>query len=698
MQGATPTFLLDQQCTAGDSPVGAIRLQHIYSELDFEVPVAMAQAPGNDDAWMYIANKRGTILALPTRDDAGNDEAIEAARLRVHTSGESGIADLAFHPDYENNGKLYVTYSAKVETGAYELRLSELQRELDGTTFGSERILMRIPQDYNIHYGGGMAFGPDGYLYIGVGDDGNNLTGDANLWRAQDTDNFYGSILRIDVDNPGSLMPYGIPTDNPFVGTNGINEVWAYGFRNPWRISFDRQRPGGLWNSNVGSNHTEEINLVEAGQNYGWPVCEGPCSSPVPEMVDPVHHYPNSGGAAVIGGFVYRGTRIPELQGKYVFGDHVTQQISALDLDREVGDPNRVKVLASTGIDISSFAQDNSGELYVLGLRAGGIYRIERADEGVSVSMPEQLSETGCFASLEGGRPRPADGVYPYRVAQRFWSDGANKERLLSIPAGSAIDVSDALNWSLPRGGVAIKHFYLDDRPIETRFLLHYLDGAWGGFSYEWNAQSDDATLVEFGGKTSTISDQQWTYPSRGDCLRCHTEQAGYTLSLETRQLNLTGEPAVSNSVGQIAQMASHGLLSSLAPELLPPFPGAKSLLEPEVDLQERAYSWLHVNCSSCHRGVGSSGRASWDARYDTHMNDRVLCDQIPIELTNMFEAEHERVVLPGDHEYSTLWIRATARSSALSMPPIGSAVSDPVGSELVGQWIDSLKSECQVE
>ena len=305
--------------------------------------------------------KDGRVLARPYLD----------IRNRVVSGGEMGLLSVAFHPQYERNGRFFVNYTANrggLKTIIAEYRVSSNPDVADP----DERVLMEIAQPYSNHNGGLNKFGPDGMLYIGMGDGGSARDPHNN---GQRLDTLLGKLLRIDVDG-GS--PYRIPPDNPFVNRAGArDEIWAYGLRNPWRFSFDRAT-GRLFVGDVGQNAWEEIDLVEKGGNYGWRIMEGAhCHIPqtgcdTSGLAEPIAEYRTSLGCAVTGGYVYRGTRIRDLTGQYVLGDYCGGQIWTLT---ERAGRWTMSLLLNTQHRISSFGEDESGELYVVD-HAGGVYRL----------------------------------------------------------------------------------------------------------------------------------------------------------------------------------------------------------------------------------------------------------------------------------------------------------------------------------
>lgn len=362
-------------------PVG---VQQVFTSLSFDQPLAMLQAPGDDSRW-FVVERPGAVRVFP--DDpaatmADVDTFADLANQVDSGPGEAGLLGMAFHPDFQNNGEVYLSY-----TRGPALQ-SVISCFLVDTTDGSlvvdsEEVLLTLDQPQVNHNGGNIAFGWDGFLYIGFGDGGG--AGDPNE-NGQDTTNIFGTISRIDTGGPGD---YAIPDDNPFAGntecrqgsspgTTPCPEIFAFGFRNPWRFSFDRQT-GELWAGDVGQGTWEEVDRVETSMNYGWDEREGAHCFEPPDgcdtnNVDPITEYNHSLGNSVTGGYVYRGADFPDLNGYYVFGDFGSGRIFAVPFDSPIGTP--AEELVDTALSISSFAQSNSGELYVLDFGAGTIHRL----------------------------------------------------------------------------------------------------------------------------------------------------------------------------------------------------------------------------------------------------------------------------------------------------------------------------------
>ena len=356
-------------CFAGTG-ASALDFSLVVKDLDQPVDVAF---PDDASERMFIVEKGGLIkiysggkiFAGPYLD----------VREKVSTQMEQGLLGMAFHPDFKENRKLFVYYTDKVGDSV----LARYQTELANpnvVSIDSEKILLRVRQPFANHNGGCIRFGPDGFLYIGLGDGGGS--GDPNL-AAQNLGSLLGKILRLDVDGPEAVgLSYAIPADNPFMGKAGARkEIWAYGFRNPWRFSFDAQT-GRLFAGDVGQDTTEEIDIVSAGKNYGWNWLEGTkcfrdnCSRRGIEM--PIAEYGRNEGVSVTGGFVYRGRRLPLLEGSYIFGDFGSGTLWSLTYQNaKFWKRDRLK---DTDFQISSFGEDRHRELYVVDFR-GNVYRID---------------------------------------------------------------------------------------------------------------------------------------------------------------------------------------------------------------------------------------------------------------------------------------------------------------------------------
>ncbi len=345
-------------------------------------PVAMLMAPGDDSNW-YLVQQPGRVVRFDNSSQASRVTAFVDISERVAGGGvggdERGLLGMAFHPGYSRNGYLYLSYTGRHKQKGLVSRISRFHLKSGAGVVdpASERILLSVAQPYSNHNGGQIAFGPEGYLYFGLGDGG--AGGDPH-GHGQNTRTLLGAMLRIDVGDGGSGQ-YTIPADNPFAAGDGRGEIFAWGLRNPWRWSFDR-KSGDLWVGDVGQNRYEEINQLVKGGNYGWNRMEGDhCFEPASDcrtkdLKMPLEAYGRNEGIAVTGGYVYRGRRITALWGKYLYADYGSGRIWQLSASDEAGYVN--SELFKTDLNISSFAEAHDGELFVLGL-GGEICKIVNA-------------------------------------------------------------------------------------------------------------------------------------------------------------------------------------------------------------------------------------------------------------------------------------------------------------------------------
>jgi glucose/arabinose dehydrogenase len=349
-----------------------------FPNLEFEQPVELVSPYDGTDR-IFVVTQEGSIHVFPNKPDVKSAGEFLQIASKVVSGGERGLLGLAFHPDYKNNGYFYVNYTRGNPLETVISRFSANASDPDRADAASEVVLLRFAQPYSNHNGGKIAFGNDGFLYISTGDGGSG--GDPEN-RAQNRKELLGKILRINVDQPGGNLPYGIPGDNPYANsTEGFRkEIYAYGMRNPWRFNFDRQT-GLLWAGDVGQNRIEEIDIIEKGGNYGWRIMEGEecfqsgdCDRS--GLKDPIWSYRQGGetGRSVTGGYVCRDQGLPALQGKYIYGDFVSGNIWALTYSGNKAVKNELISRISSGL--SSFGQDGRSNLYVLAYGQGKIYKL----------------------------------------------------------------------------------------------------------------------------------------------------------------------------------------------------------------------------------------------------------------------------------------------------------------------------------
>ena len=666
-----------------------IQLTRVFPNLSFFKPVALRQSA--NQRW-YVAEQGGTIRSFLDGDNTTT--LVADFGSRISTGSEKGLLGLDFHPDFSTNGFIFIYYSVSGGPDDHQSVISRfnITNELI-LDFDSELEIMRIDQPYSNHNGGNILFGPDGYLYIGLGDGGSS--GDPENY-AQNPLSLLGKMLRIDIDTPANGNNYSIPLDNPYVNTSTLDETFALGLRNPWRWSFDRVT-GDIYVGDVGQNNWEEIDIVKKGGNYGWRCYEGnnvfntfECQSQ--EDYDaPIYEYNRNQGFSVTGGYVYRGNAIPALYGTYLFSDYGSGPIWG------ISDPSGTnpvtEELISASFFISSFAEDNQGELYALDFSNGFIHRIDAASESVDDTFPDQLSETGC---IDSDNPLAmASGLIPYDINAKFWSDGAVKERWMALPNDGQISVETNGDWTFPPNSVLVKNFLLDDRRIETRLLARHADGSWGGYSYEWNESETDATLL-LNGKTIIKENQTYIFPSSTDCMICHTTVAGITLGPETQQLN---KSLLYDTTGihanQLFTLNSIDLFTSSLTDI---GNNLDRLTDPDdisASIHDRARAYLHTNCAQCHQSSGPTN-VDLDFHINTPDSNMNICNVNPTHLMG----EARAIMSPGDALNSTMIKRLDCRAGVSGcnegdeMPPLGSALVDDDGVEIVSLWIDSL-SEC---
>ena len=494
-------------CVAAPRPVvqTSVALQRVFPNLSFITlpdvddqdyrngPIDFAQAPGDSGHW-FVAEHGGRILRFENDDLVSELDIvldITDRFLDEDYSQQWGIQSIAFHPEFQQNGELFIVYNSDDGPGtnlvSYVSRFVSVDGGLSFDAAG-EQIVLSFVQDAPWHQFGDVAFGPDGYLYVSTGDGGTNGT-------SQDVNDLRGKMLRLDVDGG---TPYAIPPTNPFAAGGGAPEVYAWGLRNPWRFSLDLET-GDLWLGDVGASSREEVNLIERAGNYGWKEVEGTIcfrSGCDLNLYDaPVIDYDHSLGTSVTGGYVYRGSSIPGLFGTYLFGDAGSgRNIWAIKYD-QLGEPF-MEIQVPGSIRISGFAQDLANELYAFDVRKDELFKLVPSGQqnGAGSAFPGLLSETGCFNPENPAEPSPS--LIPYDIAAPLWSDGAEKNRWMAIPDGEVVTVNADGDFDFPIGTVLVKEFRLLGDPVETRLMMLHDDGLWTGYSYEWNEDLSDAVLL----------------------------------------------------------------------------------------------------------------------------------------------------------------------------------------------------------
>lgn len=708
-----------------------------FPSITFSNPIGIYSPPGETNR-LFILEKRGRIIVItnlsaPTRSIFLNitDRVIGSD---TSVGAEEGLLGLAFHPGYVTNGFLYVFYTGNDNTGAggttrHDI-LSRFSTNAGNPNLGvlaSELKLLRQRDEAGNHNGGELQFGPDGYLYVSLGDEGGGDNAYANAqFINQD---FFSGILRIDVDKrPGSLAPnnhaaattnYTVPPDNPFVGVTSFNglpvnpsavrtEFWAVGQRNPWRMTFD-PATGVLYCADVGQGRLEEVNLIEKGENSGWAYFEGTFqrtnSAQIPAgfvHAPPLLQYGRTNGIAVVGGVVYRGTRLAQLYGAYIYGDYGSGRIWALKHSGSTVTENRqifTDDLNGSGLaGISAFGVDpRNGDILYADEQNATDGRIKRIVPTASTGtpIPPTLAQTGAFTDLMTLTPHV--GIVPYDLNVPFWSDNAFKTRWFSVPnTNLTIGFARESNWSFPTGTVWIKHFELEltngvpssRQRLETRLLVKNTSGGYG-VVYRWGNSLTNATLVPEEGldESFVINDggnlrtQVWHYPSRVECLQCHTLVAGFALGFNTPQLKRDFDYG-GTITNQIAALSLAGYFNTNVTSI-----HALRALSPVWDsnasLEYRVRSYLAANCVQCHQPSGSA-QGVWDARITIVTPSAGLING---PLINDGGNPNNRVLEPGSLTDSMMLTRISTLGPG-RMPPLDSTVLDTEAINLLSAWI----------
>lgn len=719
-----------------------------FPNLRFNSPLVIEMHPLADT--MFVAQRDGLIEYFRHDPSVQSKSTFLDLRSRTALVWDGGFLGLAFHPEFgkvssANRNYFYTFYCAKGSSGeegpmnaipftceqnpVYEGSYMILSRfEVEDNSLHaipeSEQIMLKLRLYNSSHRGGGLTFGNDGMLYLALGEQGRYTTSQ-NIHS-----NFEGGCIRIDVNKnehtshppirkmglqvgkPDELsgLGYYIPNNNPWQDSSGsiFEEFWTIGHRNPHRLSLDKST-GQLWVGEVGSGFREEINLLTAGENYGWPIYEGhllrevtACGSDSMPMGrgtygPPVMDFMRDESNCIIGGYVYRGSSIPSLKGKYICGGYSQNRLFAIQ--DTGGDYSKTEIGTFSPGALITFGMDHEGELYA-GKEGNYTTLYRLTSSPAAPPAPRYLSMTGAFADLK--TLTPAEGVIPYEVNAAFWSDGADKYRWMAIPNDEdgngihdkpyeKIAISEDGEWDFPVGSVLIKHFELGRKRLETRFEVRGNDGTYYYLTYKWNEVGTDAELldheldelVEVDGKS-----QIWHYPSRSACQGCHTEAAGSVLGTKTAQLNRSfAYPSTGVSANQLITLSHLDMLdrrildtdTALLPHLV-------SHDDPDGSLEDRVRSYLDANCAYCHR-PGTGNRATFDARYQTPLPLQNLIDGSVIDPLGL---ENTRLVVPKDTGRSILYQRVKAQGMT-AMPPIGKNLLDKRGLKMIAEWINSL-------
>jgi putative heme-binding domain-containing protein len=680
--------------------------ERIRPEVKFKDPLELASTPSLPH--LFVLEQSGKLFSLKLSDPSAKPDLALDLKARIPQLGSA--YGMSFHPGFATNRQLFVCYTLNRDvpdgTRVSRFRLPTLTPPTVDPA--SEEIILTFPSGG--HNGGSLQFGADGMLYISTGDQASPSPPDP-LTTGQDISDLLSSILRIDVSTAEGSRPYRIPSDNPFLNTpNARPEVWAYGLRNPWRMSFE---PGTsvLWVADVGWELWESVfRLDRPGMNCGWSIVEGSQKvrtdqkrGPTP-VEKPIVAHSHEEAASITGGYFYRGARLPELRGAYVYGDWETGRMWALRHDQ--GRLTERVEIASTGLKLVAFGEAADQELYFLDYVGGGLYALARNPAAQSKDpFPKRLSETGLFSSVKD--QVPASGVYEFNVASPLWTDGATARRWIGLPSLQPVRFTTSY-WQAPRDLVPTNTVLARTVTIETRRsdpqtrrhletqVLHFNGLSWNAYTYRWNEDQTDAVLVPAVGAQQTLSIEgerlpagketlNWRHHSRSECLRCHNPWNGTLLGFNPSQLSRAVPPTSTSPEfdTEAKRLSALGLLTLTEPI-------QASAVNPHDSthaLPDRARSYLHAQCGHCHRD-NAGGAVLVKLNLEPSLADLSLVHARPVQghlgLTNA------PLLSPGDPLNSLLLYRF-AKLGSSHMPYLGSSLVDETGLNLLARWIQEM-------
>ncbi|QEG20478.1 PQQ-dependent sugar dehydrogenase [Mariniblastus fucicola] len=681
--------------------------ERIYESVELTRPTHMTRVP-ETDRWI-VTQQNGKLLSFNRSGDPDVQPVVDLKQVEGWHFAAFGIA---FHPEFPEQPWCYVTYrdQPKSETGAKLSRFRVVDPKTPKIKLNSEMEILKWRS--HDHMGGQPLFGPDGYLYMSIGD-GQRPTPPDPLNTGQDIGDLQASMLRIDVDNLSSDKNYSIPADNPFVDVpDARGEIWAFGVRNPWRLCF--RDNGELWVGDVGWEMREMIYRIDPGANYGWSVKEGsqnvkPMSGAhsVP-ITKAILEHDHVEARSITGGFFWSSPRIPELVGAYIYGDWMTGKVWALKYDSGKEQIIEHRELVDTPLQIISFAVDDDGEVLIVGYD-GTIHRLIPnpllTGESQNAAFPRKLSETGLFESVAD--EKPSLGVIEYEINAHHWADGTTSRRWIGVVGDDQLSLLEKSNWmtgdiqgqfNFPHNTAIAKTIYLQldpanpksKRRVETQVLHRYHD-AWMAYNYVWNQDQTDAILQEniavereFKIATPDSSDgfrkQKWLHSSRDQCMLCHIWSSGTVHAFKREQLNRSFDDEKQN---QLNKFAALGLFEAEFNPLEP----SVSPIDNGASLEQRTRAWLQLNCAHCHRQNGG-GTGSFVLESSVSLEDMKLVD-MPANQGD-FGYSDTKLVVSGDPSRSVLLYRLM-KSGHGRMPQFGTSVVDDQGVLLMYDWIKSL-------
>jgi hypothetical protein len=736
-------------------PPPPYRVERVYPDMKMVYPQITHRIPGCDDLLVVTSPNNGNATKIYRMKD---DPKVSTWDLWFD-SGEV-VYQLEFHPKWAENGFIFVgsngdtpTPLTKGDAKKKDKKKTRVTRYTMQTKAPyaidpkSEKVIIDVVS--NGHNGAALVFGHDGMLYITTGDGTSDSDTDVV---GQDMSSLLAKILRIDVDHPAPNKNYSVPKDNPFITMKDARpEIWALGLRNPWRMCVD-EKTGHIWCAQNGQDLYEQAFLVKKGDNYGWSVMEGSHPfwlsrklAPVPLTKPTVEHH-HSEARSLTGGIVYHGKKHPDLVGHYIYGDYSTGKIWAVKHDREKILSHRE--ICDSRLMITGFGTDSKGEILIADFQKekGALYTLVPTPKDASPSIfPKKLSESGLFKSVKGHIMQ--EPLVPYSVNAVLWSDGAGKQRWLGLPPDTKIDYRKNRGWEFPDKTVIVKSFHIDTvegdpksrRWIETRFLTKQ-GTEWYGYSYAWNDDETEGTLIESKGADREFTIQtkagarklNWHYPSRSECMVCHSRAANWVLGFQEVQMNHYydyGNGAMENQFAVFERLnlfnkfnwsneaneklrkdlknkgrttkeineeiarrtATRDQRGAVQSSLLPFDPDSTPrLVDPydkKQDLTARVRSYLHSNCAQCHVEAGG-GNAMMELEFSKTLEQMRIVDVKPVHDT--FGIKDARIIAPGHPERSVMLHRIATRGKG-HMPPLATRVVDEAAVEMLREWIRGL-------
>lgn len=689
------------------TPPEPFRIVPAFPRIRFDHPTSLLEIPGTNR--MLVAEIGGRVVTFSKNAAVTADLAVD---LRELAHGNVSLFAAVLHPQFEKNRFVYLCY-VHPDKGSHT-RVSRFTMTSDAVPVidpKSETVIITWPSGG--HNAGCLQFGIDGLLYIATGD-GSGPNPPDGLTTGQDVTDLLGAILRIDVDHPATGMNYSIPADNAFAShATARPEIFGYGLRNPWKFGIDR-KTGEVYVADNGWETWEMIHLVGNGTNCGWPIMEGRAIlrgevalGPTP-ITPPIRDHHHSEANSVIGGPVYRGDKLKSLDGEFIYGDYITGTIWSVG---RAADGSFVgRTLVDTDLRITDFLEGDAGELYVLDYDlTGQIYElVPNIVPDLSADFPRLLSQTGIFKSVTPLQPAP--GVVEYNVVVPRWTDGAVAQRFVAVPGNDRIELAPhgGVRGKYPEGTVFAKQLSIPDsdgqptKPLETQ-ILQLQNGVWNPYSYLWNEAGTDAELVSSAGAAQTVqwpdanaagqfTERTWHTNAINECRLCHNAGPGFVLGFVGNQLS---RPTMNSAVGtdQLESLLSQAVIVAIPDDARS---SAFRLVDPHaasLDLNDRARSYLHGNCSMCHHKGGNAIVSFFLTR------DLTFEQMTTNKGTNIgtFGMQKAKIIVPGDPFRSVMMYRMSKLGYA-RMPYIGSQVVDSQGVSLIARWIQSLPADPSTE